>query len=291
MKVYKTNEIKNIAILGNAGSGKTTLAEAMLFECGLIKRRGTIEGKNTVSDYFPVEKEYGYSVFPTVFSYEWKEKLMTFIDCLGSDDFVGGVVTALNVTDMALTLIDATQGVEVGTINQFRYVDELKKPHVLLINQIDHEKADYDNTLSSLKEFYGNKVVPVQYPINSGAAFDGIVDVLKQKLYKWQPGATAPDVLEIPDSERERANEYYQALLEAAAENDEGLMEKYFDQGTLTEEEMREGIHKGMLSHDLFPLFCASAEKNMAVHRIMNFLSMVAPSPDDMPAPKNTEGE
>ncbi len=291
MKVYKTNEIKNIAILGNAGSGKTTLAEAMLFECGLIKRRGTVDGKNTVSDYFPVEKEYGYSVFPTVFSYEWKDKLMTFIDCPGSDDFVGGVVTALNVTDMALMLIDAASGVEVGTINQFRHVDDLKKPLVLLINQLDHEKADYDNTLSSLKEFYGSKVVPVQYPIGSGASFDGIVDVLKQKLYKWKPGATAPDVLEIPDSERERADEYYQALLEAAAENDEGLMEKYFDQGTLTEEEMREGIHKGMLSQDLFPLFCASAEKNMAVHRIMNFLSMVAPSPDDMPAPKNTEGE
>jgi elongation factor G len=291
MKVYKTNEIKNIAILGNAGSGKTTLAEAMLFECGLIKRRGTVDGKNTVSDYFPVEKEYGYSVFPTVFSYEWKDKLMTFIDCPGSDDFVGGVVTALNVTDMALMLIDAASGVEVGTVNQFRHVDDLKKPLVLLINQLDHEKADYDNTLSSLKEFYGSKVVPVQYPIGSGASFDGIVDVLKQKLYKWKPGATAPDVLEIPDNERERADEYYQALLEAAAENDEGLMEKYFDQGTLTEEEMREGIHKGMLSQDLFPLFCASAEKNMAVHRIMNFLSMVAPSPDDMPAPKNTEGE
>ena len=291
MKVYKTNEIKNIAILGNAGSGKTTLAEAMLFECGLIKRRGTVDGKNTVSDYFPVEKEYGYSVFPSVLSYEWKDKLMTFIDCPGSDDFVGGVVTALNVTDMALMLIDAASGVEVGTINQFRHVDDLKKPLVLLINQLDHEKADYDNTLSSLKEFYGSKVVPVQYPVGSGASFDGIVDVLKQKLYKWKPGATAPDVLEIPDSERERADEYYQALLEAAAENDEGLMEKYFDQGTLTEEEMREGIHKGMLSQDLFPLFCASAEKNMAVHRIMNFLSMVAPSPDDMPAPKNAEGE
>ena len=139
MKVYKTNEIKNIAILGNAGSGKTTLAEAMLFECGLIKRRGTIDGKNTVSDYFPVEKEYGYSVFPTVFSYEWKEKLMTFIDCPGSDDFVGGAVTALNVTDMALMVIDASQGVEVCTVNQFRYVDELKKPLVLLVNLMDHE--------------------------------------------------------------------------------------------------------------------------------------------------------
>ncbi|MDD2247207.1 MAG: GTP-binding protein, partial [Proteiniphilum sp.] len=201
MKVYKTNEIKNIALIGNSGSGKTTLAEAMLFECGLIKRRGTIDGKNTVSDYFPVEKDYGYSVFSTLLSYEWKDKMMNFIDCPGSDDFVGGVVSALNVTDMALMLIDATSGVEVGTINQFRYVDELRKPIVLLVNQMDHEKADYDNTLSSLKDLYGSKIVPVQYPVGSGNTFNGIVDVLKQKLYKWEPGATAPEVLDIPESE------------------------------------------------------------------------------------------
>lgn len=291
MKIYTTNEIKNIALIGNAGSGKTTLAEAMLFECGLIKRRGSVDGKNTVSDYFPVEKDYGYSVFSTVFSYEWKDKLMNFIDCPGSDDFVGGVISALNVTDMALMLINAANGVEVGTINQFRYVDKMKKPIVLLVNQMDHEKADFDNTLASMKELYGNKIVPVQYPIGSGSSFDGIVDVLKQKLYRWTPGATAPEVLEIPESEQERAGEYYQVLLESAAENDEGLMEKYFDQGSLTEEEMREGIHKGMINHTLFPLFCASAEKNRAVHRIMNFLNMVAPSPTDVPAPLNSEGE
>lgn len=290
MKVYKTNQIKNIALIGNSGSGKTTLAEAMLFECGLLRRRGTIDGANTVSDYFPVEKEYGYSVFPSVISYEWKDKLMNFIDCPGSDDFVGGVVTALNVTDMALMLIDATSGVEVGTINQFRYIDSLKKPVVLLVNQMDHEKADYDNTLASLKEVYGNKITPVQYPIGSGTTFNGIIDVLKQKHYHWEPGDTAPQVLEIPDSEKERAADYYQVLLEAAAENDEGLMEKFFDQGTLSEEEMRDGIHKGMLSQSLYPLFCSSGEKNMAVHRIMNFLSMVAPSPNDMPAPVNSEG-
>jgi elongation factor G len=291
MKVYKTNEIKNIALVGNKGSGKTTFAEAMLFECGAIKRQGTVDAKNTVSDYFPVEKEYGYSVFSTVLSYEWKDKMMNFIDCPGSDDFVGGVVSALHVSDMALMLIDAGKGVEVGTINQFRYIDDLKKPMVLLMNQLDHEKADYENTLMSLREYYGSKMVPVQYPIGSGTSFDGIVDVLKQKLYKWKPGATAPDVLEIPAEEKDKANEFYQILLEAAAENDENLMEKYFEQGSLTEEEMREGIHKGMLNHSLFPLFCCAAEKNMAVRRIMNFLSVVAPSPNNLPSPKNSEGK
>ena len=290
MKVYKTNEIKNIALVGNAGSGKTTLAEAMLFECGLIKRRGNVDSGNTVSDYFPVEKEYGYSVFSTLLSYEWKDKMMNFVDCPGSDDFVGGVVSALHVTDMALMLIDAANGVEVGTINQFREIDKLHKPLVFVINQMDHDKADYENTLTSLREHYGNKVVPVQYPIGSGAGFEAIVDVLKQKMYKWKPGANAPDVMEIPESEKEKAAEFYQVLLEAAAENDEGLMEKFFEQGSLTEEEMREGIQKGMIDRSLFPLFCVSAEKNMAVHRVMNFLSMVAPSPNQMPAPADSEG-
>ena len=291
MKVYKTNEIKNIAILGGSGTGKTTFAEAILFESGLIKRRGTIDAGNTVSDYYPVEKEYEYSVFSTVLSIEWKDKKMNFIDCPGSDDFVGGVISALNVADMSIMLIDAPSGVEVGTLNQFRYTKRYNTPVVFVINQLDHDKADYENALTNLQEIYGNKVVPVQYPITSGPSFDAIVDVLKRKMYKWAPGATAPEVLEIPESETERAEGYYQALLEAAAENDEGLMEKYFDQGTLTEEEMRDGIQKGMINRDLFPVFCTSAEKNMAVHRVMNFLSIVAPSPDQMDAPMNTDGE
>ncbi|MGI6074155.1 MAG: elongation factor G [Fermentimonas sp.] len=290
MKVYKTNEIKNIALVGSSGSGKTTFTEAMLYECGLINRRGTIKGKNTVSDYFPVEKEYEYSVFPSVISYEWKDKMMNFIDCPGSDDFVGGVVTAINVCDMALMLINGSNGVEVGTINQFRYIDDLHKPAVIVINQMDHDKADYDNTVASLKEIYGGKIIPIQYPVGSGDSFNGIVDVLKQKYYHWEPGATEPQVLDIPEDQKQKAEEYYKVVLEAAAENDENLMEKYFEQGTLTEEEMREGIYLGMLAHDLFPVFCTSAEKNMAVHRVMNFLSIVAPSPDDVSAPTDSEG-
>jgi elongation factor G len=187
-------------------------------------------------------------------------------------------------------VIHAGNGVEVGTINQFRYTDSLHKPLVFLINQMDNEKADYDNTLNSLKEMYGNKVIPIQYPIGSGSHFAAIVDVLKQKMYKWNPGDTAPAVLDIPSEEKEKADELYRQLLEAAAENDETLMEKYFDQGTLSEEEMRDGIQKGLISRSIFPVFCASSAKNMAVHRLMNFLSMVAPSPDQMPAPVDSAG-
>ena len=291
MKVYKTKDIRNIAIIGNAKSGKTTFAESMLFESGVIKRRGSIGAGNTVSDYFPVEKEYGYSVFSTVLSYEWKDKIMNFIDCPGSEDFVGNVISALSVSDMALMLLNAANGVEVGTINQYRYTEKLNKPLVFLINHIDHDKADYDATLASLQEMYGSKVVPVQYPVGIGASFKGIVDVLKQKYYQYKEGQATPEILEIPAEEKEKAESVYRMLLEAAAENDETLMEKYFENGTLSEEEMRDGIHKGMLQRSLFPVFVSSSEKNMAVHRVMNFLSMVAPSPEEAPAPLNTELE
>ncbi len=291
MKIYQTSEIRNVALLGSSGAGKTTFGEALLFESGVIKRRGSIASQNTVSDYFAVEKEYGYSVFSTLLSFEWKDKMMNFIDCPGADDFVGGVYSSLNVADMALMLVDAVSGVEVGTMNQFRVVEKLGKPLMFLINQIDHEKADFENALSNLKETYGNKIIQVQYPIGSGQGFEAIVDVLKQKMYRFKEGVAVPEILDIPAEEKEKATAIYQVLLEAAAENDEGLMEKFFEQGSLTEEEMRDGIHKGMLAQSIFPVFCCSAEKNIAVHRVMNFLAMVAPTPLEMPTPVNTEGD
>ena len=162
MRVYQTNEIKNIALLGSAGSGKTTLAEAMLYESGVIKRRGTVEAKNTVSDYFPVEQEYGYSVFSTVFNVEWNNKKLNIIDCPGADDFVGQAITALNVTDQALILINGQYGPEVGTQNNFRYTEKLKKPVIFLVNQLDSDKCDFDAIITSMKDIYGQKCVQIQ---------------------------------------------------------------------------------------------------------------------------------
>ena len=291
MKVYQTNEIKNIALLGSSGSGKTTLVEAMLFESGVIKRRGSIAAKNTVSDYFPVEQEYGYSVFSTVLHVEWNNKKLNIIDCPGSDDFVGSTVTALNVTDTALILLNGQYGVEVGTQNHFRYTEKLNKPVIFLVNQLDNEKCDYDNILEQLKEAYGSKVVPIQYPISTGPGFNALIDVLLMKKYSWKPEGGAPVIEDIPAEELEKATEMHKALVEAAAENDEGLMEKFFEQDSLSEDEMREGIRKGLVARGMFPVFCVCGGKDMGVRRLMEFLGNVVPFVSEMPKVQNTEGK
>ena len=291
MKVYQTNEIKNIALLGSSGSGKTTLVEAMLFESGVIKRRGSIAAKNTVSDYFPVEQEYGFSVFSTVLHVEWNNKKLNIIDCPGSDDFVGSTVTALNVTDTAIILLNGQYGVEVGTQNHFRYTEKLNKPVIFLVNQLDNEKCDYDNILEQLKEAYGSKVVPIQYPISTGPGFNALIDVLLMKKYSWKPEGGAPVIEDIPAEELEKATEMHKALVEAAAENDEGLMEKFFEQDSLSEDEMREGIRKGLVARGMFPVFCVCGGKDMGVRRLMEFLGNVVPFVSEMPKVQNTEGK
>lgn len=291
MRVYQTNEIKNIALLGSAGSGKTTLAESMLFGAGIIKRRGTVEAKNTVCDYFPVEQEYGYSVFSTVFHVEWNNKKLNIIDCPGSDDFVGGAITALNVTDQAVILINGQYGPEVGTQNNFRYTEKLKKPVIFLVNQLDSDKCDFDNVMNSMKEIYGSKCVQIQYPTATGAGFNSIIDVLLMKKYSWKPEGGAPIIEEIPAEEMDKAMELHKALVEAAAENDETLMEKFFETEALTEDEMREGIRKGLVARSIFPVFCVCAGKDMGVRRLMEFLGNVVPFVNEMPKVHNTRGE
>lgn len=291
MKVYQTNEIKNIALLGSSGSGKTTLVEAMLFESGVIKRRGSVAAKNTVSDYFPVEQEYGYSVFSTVLHVEWNNKKLNIIDCPGSDDFVGSTVTALNVTDTAIILLNGQYGVEVGTQNHFRYTEKLNKPVIFLVNQLDNEKCDYDNILEQLKEAYGSKVVPIQYPIATGPGFNALIDVLLMKKYSWKPEGGAPTIEDIPAEEMDKAMEMHKALVEAAAENDENLMEKFFEQDSLSEDEMREGIRKGLIARGMFPVFCVCGGKDMGVRRLMEFLGNVVPFVSEMPKVQNTEGK
>ncbi len=291
MKVYKTNEIKNIALLGNDGAGKTTLTEALLYESGKISRRGRITMKNTVSDYFPVEQEYGYSVFSTVFNTEYNGKKLNFIDCPGSDDFVGAAMAALTVTDTAVLLVNGTAGVEVGTQNHCRYAEKLGKPVIFLINQLDNEKCDYHSCIEQLQEIYGNKIVQVQYPLNEGPNFNSFIDVLLMKKYTWKPEGGEPTIEDIPAEEMEKAKELNRKLVEAAAENDEGLMEKFFESEQLTEDECRKGIRVGLTTRSLFPVFCVCAVKDMGVRRMMEFLGNVVPFVDEMPPVDATNGD
>ncbi len=291
MKTYQSNEIKNIALLGNDGAGKTTLTESLLYEAGIIKRRGRITQHNTVSDYFPVEQEYGYSVFSTVYHVEWNGKKLNIIDCPGSDDFVGAAMTAMNVTDTAILLLKGANGVEVGTQNHFRYTEKLGKPVIFLVNQLDDENTDYDQILEQLTSIYGSKVVPVQYPLETGPNFNSLIDVLLMKKFSWGPEGGAPTIEEIPEDQMDKAMEMHKALVEAAAEHDEGLMEKFFESESLTEDEMREGIRKGLASRGMFPVFCVCAGKDMGVRRLMEFLGNVVPFVDEMPKVFNTRGE
>ena len=290
MKVYQNNEIKNIALICSAGSGKTTLTESMLLEGGVIKRRGTVAQKNTVSDYFPVEQEYGYSVFPTVFHVECNNKKLNIIDCPGSDDFVGGAITALNVCDQAVILVNGQYGPEVGTQNAFRNTDKLQKPVIFAINRLDVDNCDFDVVMANMRESFGPKCTIVQYPIATGGGFNAIIDVLLMKKLSWGADGGKATIEDIPAEEQDKANELRAALIEAAAENDETLMEKFFNEEALSEDEIREGLRKGLIERSVFPVMCVCASKNMGVGRLMEFLSNVVPFVTEMPQVSDASG-
>ena len=289
MKVFKTKDIKNVALIGAKGSGKTTLAESIMFEGGVIKRRGTVEAKNTVCDYFPVEQEYGYSVFPTVFAVEANNKKLNFIDCPGSDDFVGGSITAMNVTDLAAIVINAQYGPEVGTQNAFRNADKCKQPVMFVVNQLDKE-CDYEVVLTNMKEAYGSKVVPVQFPVSTGQDFNSVIDLILMKKLTFKGDGSAPVVEDIPAEFKDKAEEMRAELTEMAAENDEALMDKFFETEALSDDEIREGIRKGLISRSTFPVFCVCGQKCIGVNRLMEFLTNCAPNIDEMPKVKDVKG-
>lgn len=278
-KVYQPNEIKNIAMLGGSGSGKTTLMESMLFESGVTKRRGSIEAQSTVCDYFPVEKEYGYSVFSTVCNIEFQGKKLNIIDCAGSDDFCGGTAAALQMVGSALIVLTANGGVEVGTENSFRMVEKAKKPLAFVINKCDHPDADFDNVFSQLKEEFGNKCTLIQYPVNAGAGFNAAIDVLKGKMLVWGPDGGTPEEKEIPAEHQARVEEMRQQLQEQAAEADETLLDKFLSEG-LTDEEIMHGLRSVYADGSMYPVICTSGLKDMGIRRLMDFLQAMAPAPD-----------
>jgi elongation factor G len=290
MATFDTAHVKNIALLGHAGSGKTTLAECMLFEAGLINRLGTVREGNTVSDYHELERERNNSIFSSLLHTTWRGYKINIIDTPGYDDFVGEVISALRVADTGVMLLNATAGVEVGTDLIWDYTEQFKTPMVFAVNKLDHENADFNRTLAEAKSHFGSNVVAVQYPVNAGAGFNQVIDVLNMVMYEYGKDGGKPEKKPIPDSERATADEMHRELLEAIASNDEGLMEKYFDQGELNEDEMKDGLHKAMIKHDIFPLFCISAEKNMGSGRLMGFIDNVCPSANEMPPQKTKAG-
>jgi elongation factor G len=291
MKNYSTNQIKNIALLGNAGSGKSTLAEAMLFEGGVIDRRGDIGSKNTVSDYNAIEHENESSIFSSVLYTEYNNAKINILDAPGADDFVGGAVSSLHVADTAVMVINAQNGLEVGTEIHNRWVEKFEKPMIFVVNHLDHDKTNFEKTLEMMNERYGGKVAVTQYPVNAGPGFDSIVDVIQMKLYKYPADGGKPEIMDIPADEQDRAEEMRNELIEKAAENDESLMEIFFEKETLTEDEMRSGISAGILSQGMYPIFCTSARKNMGVGRLLEFISNVIPSPDQLPSLADKNGK
>lgn len=290
MAEFDTSHVKNIVLLGHAGCGKTTLAECMLFEAGLINRRGSIAEKNTISDYHDLERERGNSIFSTLLHSKWRGYKINIIDTPGYDDFVGEVISALRVADTGVMLLNATAGVEVGTDLIWDYTERFKTPMIFAVNKLDDDEADFDRTVREAKSHFGSNVVVVQYPRQQGAGFHEIVDVLRMTLYKFKDAGGKPEKLPIPPEEKERADSLHKELIEAIASNDESLMEKYFDKGELDEDEMKEGMKKAMIHHDLFPLFCLSAERNMGSGRLMGFIDNVCPSANEMPAQPTKAG-
>lgn len=290
MKTYQTDLIRNIALLGNSGSGKTTLAECMLLNGGIIDRRGTVEAKNTVSDYKPIEQENGNSIFSTVLYAEYNNHKLNFLDTPGLDDFSGGVISSLFAADSAVLLVNSQNGVEVGTEIHFRHAENAGKPLMIAVNSLDHEKANFDKTVEMMKERFGNNVCLLQFPVTEGSTFNSVIDVIKMKMLRYSKDSGKAEVLDIPADQKDKADELHNALVEKAAESDEKLMEVFFETETLTEEQIKEGLIKGVASRGLFPVLCISAKLNFGVDRFMEVATMIAPKVNDCPAPKNTKG-
>lgn len=291
MAEFDTSHVKNIVLLGHAGAGKTSLAECMLYEAGLISRRGHIAEKNTTGDYHELEQERGNSIFSKLLHTRWRGYKINILDTPGYDDFAGEVISALRVGDTGIMLLNAVMGVEVGTDIIWEYTEKFRTPMIFAVNKLDDDHADFDKTVREAKAHFGHKVAVVQYPRQTGAGFHEIIDVLRMTLYKFTDNGGKPQKLPIPDDEKEKADQLHKELVEAVASNDESLMEKYFDQGELDEDDMKHGLKKAMIQHDLFPLFCLSAERNMGSGRLMGFIDNVCPSANEMPPQRTRKGK
>jgi elongation factor G len=291
MKVYQTNEIRNVALIGGAKSGKTTLAEAMLFEGGVISRRGSVEDRNTVSDYRPIELERQNSVSATVLYTLYDNKKINLIDTPGFDDFCGEVISALRVADTAVMVVNAQGGVEVGTEITWRYATRANTPVMFVVNHLDQENANFDETIRQMKAQFGKNVTLMQYPVNAGSGFNTVIDLLLMKQIKFVAGGGKPEISDIPAGEKDKADEMYAALVEELASKDESLMEIFFDKGTLTEEQMLQAMKTGLINRTIFPVLCTCAKQAMGAGRLLQFIAGSVPAPNEMPGVKTKDGK
>ncbi len=291
MKVYKTSEIRNVALIGGAKSGKTTMAEAMLLEGKVIGRKGTIEDKNTVSDYKPIEQEREHSVHSVLLHTFYDNKKINLLDVPGFADYVGETIAVLNVADTALLMVNAQAGVEATTETAWRQTVAANSPVVFVMNQLDHHAASFDDAVNSIKDYFGDKVTIVQYPVNTGENFDTIIDLVLMKQLKYKTDGGEPEISDIPEAELAKAEDLNLKLIENAAEGDEALMEKYFENDTLTIDEMREGLRLGLITRAIFPVMVSSAKQGIGITRMLDFISKSCPAPSDMPGRKTTDGK
>ncbi|MBQ5958969.1 MAG: elongation factor G [Bacteroidales bacterium] len=290
MKEFKTNEIRNIALIGAAKSGKTTLAENMLFEGKLINRKGSTEEKNTVSDYRQIEMDRQISVHATMMYTIVNDKKINILDAPGFSDFSGDIISCLSAADTAVLTVNAQAGVEATTENAWRHTVTTNKPVVFFLNQLDHSNANFDNAIRNLKEYFGDKVTPIQYPVTTGEDFNAVIDLILMKMLVFKNGNGAPEIQDIPAAEMDKAEELHNSLIEHAAEGEEALMEKFFEEMTLSEEDMERGIRLGIINREMFPVICGAAKRGIGVNRLCEFLINACPSPADVPAVKAVNG-
>ena len=284
MKNYPTEDIRNFAIVGHASSGKTMLAECIEAASGVINRLGSIEAGSTMSDYHDAEKERQISINATPLCVEHDGKKLNFIDTPGYLDFLAEALGALRVCDSALVTVNATNGVEVGTTKVWEWAQDLGVTHLVTVNCLDKEHANFDSSLASLRENFGNKVMPLTVPVNVGPGFNQVLDVLNKKLITFETDGSGKSTSE----DSEEAENLHAQLIELIAESDDALLEKFFEEGSLTEEDLRSGLHKALQSENLIPVFASSATTNVGVTCIMDFIARYGSSPADKPTTQAT---
>lgn len=287
MKVYQTSEIRNIALVGGAKSGKTTMAEAMAFNGGVINRRGSVEDKNTISDYRDIEIDRRNSVSTTLLYTEFGGKKINILDVPGFADFQGELVAAYNVVEAAVVLMNAQSGIEVGSELAYRYSQKVGTPLIFAVNHLDGEKANFDETVNQLKDYFGSKCTVLQFPVNQGLGFNSIIDIVLNKQLTFNGGKV--EMSDIPAEYADRAEELRMALVEEAAAADDALMEKYFENGDLDHDDLTKALKLAIDKRDLYPILCTSAKENMGVERLLQFIVDNVPAPNEVSESKKTK--